>query len=90
MNKSSICFSFLTLIAVVLNSFLFIQDIWKIYFNETFYSVPDLKTLTLAEAEKMLENNELNIRNMGEEFSELPVGEIFLQEPEAGNIVKKE
>lgn len=89
MNKKSICFSFLTLIAVVLIAFFSFKIFEKIYFNETFYSVPDLKTLTLAEAEKMLENNELNIRNMGEEFSELPVGEIFLQEPEAGNIVKK-
>ena len=89
MNKKSICFSFLTVTAIVLIAFFSFKIFEKIYFNETFYSVPDLKTLTLAEAEKMLENNELNIRNMGEEFSELPVGEIFLQEPESGNIVKK-
>ena len=89
MNKKSICFSFLTIMAFILVAFFSFKIFEKIYFNETFYTVPELKNLTLDEAEKMLESKNLSIRNMGEEFSELSAGEIFLQEPEAGNIVKK-
>lgn len=61
----------------------------KSYFNETYYKVPDLKSFTLEEAEELLTDNNLNIRNMGDEFSDLPVGEIFMQEPEPDSIVKK-
>lgn len=89
MNKKLISFSFLTIMALVLIAFFSLKIFERVYFNETFYSVPDFKTFTIDEAEAMLKNESLSIRNMGDEFSELPVGQIFMQEPEAGNIVKK-
>ncbi|WP_291259006.1 PASTA domain-containing protein [Fusobacterium sp.] len=60
-----------------------------IYFNEKYYKVPNLKTYTLERAQEMLTGTELHIKEMGDEFSDLPLGEIFLQEPEADTIVKK-
>lgn len=60
-----------------------------IYFNEKYYKVPNLKNYTFEEGVNILKNSELSIEKMGEEFSSLPIGEIFLQEPEAGSIVKK-
>lgn len=89
MNKKIILFSFVTVIALGFATFFSLKIFEKYYFNETYYKVPDLKTLNLEQAEELLTSNDLNIRNMGDQFSELPVGEIFMQEPEAGNIVKK-
>lgn len=89
MNKKIVCLSFLTIIALVLIAFFSLKIFEKVYFNETYYYVPDLKTLTVSEAEPMLEKESLSLRNMGDEFSTLPVGQIFMQEPEAGSVVKK-
>lgn len=89
MNKKTILFSFVTVIALGFATFFSLKIFEKYYFNETYYKVPDLKTLNLEQAEELLTSNDLNIRNMGDQFSELPVGEIFMQEPKAGNIVKK-
>lgn len=89
MNKKLVLFSFITVIGLGVATFFSLKVFEKYYFNETYYKVPDLKSLNLEEAEELLTSNDLNIRNMGDQFSELPVGEIFMQEPEAGSIVKK-
>ncbi len=69
---------------------IFSLEIFKIlYFNEKYYKVPNLSHYTVDEVKNILEKNNLQIKIMGEEFSQLPIGEIFLQEPEAGSIVKK-
>ena len=90
MNKKLVS----TWIGIFFGAILFILFSFKIfqitYFNETYYKVPNLKSYTIKESEKILENSDLNLRKMGEEFSELPIGEIFLQEPEPGSIVKKD
>lgn len=59
------------------------------YFHEKYYRVPDLKSYTYEEAEKIIGKTDLKIKKMGKEFSSYPVGEIFLQEPEPGSVVKK-
>ncbi|MDO4589392.1 MAG: PASTA domain-containing protein [Fusobacterium sp.] len=89
MNKKLVLFSFITVIGLGVATFFSLKVFEKYYFNETYYKVPNLKSLNLEEAEELLTSNDLNIRNMGDQFSELPVGEIFMQEPEAGSIVKK-
>lgn len=89
MNKKLVFFSFITVVALGVATFFSLKMFEKSYFNETYYKVPDLKSFTLEEAEELLTDNNLNIRNMGDEFSELPVGEIFMQEPEPNSIVKK-
>lgn len=60
-----------------------------IYFHEKYYKVPDLKSYTFEEAEKIVDKTDLKVRKMGKEFSSYPIGEIFLQEPEPGSIVKE-
>ncbi len=59
------------------------------YFNEKYYKVPDLKSYTYEEAEKVISGSDLGIKKIGGEFSSYPIGQIFLQEPEAGSVVKK-
>lgn len=90
MNKKLVS----TWIGIFFGAILFILFSFKIfqitYFNETYYKVPNLKSYTIKESEKILENSDLNLKKIGEEFSELPIGEIFLQEPEPGSIVKKD
>lgn len=77
------------ILGFILLGIFFLNIFQIIYFNEKYYKVPDLKTYTLERAQEMLKGSELNIREVGEEFSDLPIGEIFLQEPEADAIVKK-
>lgn len=77
------------ILGFILLGIFFLNIFQIIYFNEKYYKVPDLKTYTLVRAQEMLKGSELHIREVGEEFSDLPIGEIFLQEPEADAIVKK-
>lgn len=77
------------ILGFILFGIFFLNIFQIIYFNEKYYKVPDLKTYTLERAQEMLTGSELHIREVGEEFSDLPIGEIFLQEPEADTIVKK-
>ncbi|MBQ3437922.1 MAG: PASTA domain-containing protein [Fusobacterium sp.] len=61
----------------------------RIYFNEFYYRVPELVGLDYNEAEKTIKSSSLNLRNMGETYSEFPYGYIAMQEPLAGSVVKK-
>lgn len=61
----------------------------KLYFNEEYYEVPDFKNYSVEELKKELKHKKLKVREVGEDFSSLPVGKIFLQEPEPKEIVKK-
>lgn len=89
MNKKTIFISLVGLFGLVLIVFFFIQIFSKIYFNEKYYKVPNLSSYTLEDVTDILNKNELNAVKVGEEFSDLPIGEIFLQEPEPNSIVKK-
>lgn len=60
-----------------------------VYFNEKYYKIPDLRSYTFKDAEKIIKDSDLNIKDMGTELSSYPVGEIFLQEPKPNTIVKK-
>lgn len=61
----------------------------KLYFNEEYYEVPDFKNYSVEELKKELKYKKLKVREVGEDFSSLPVGKIFLQEPAPKEIVKK-
>lgn len=89
MNKKTIFISLVGLFGLVLIVFFFIQIFSTIYFNEKYYKVPNLSSYTLEDVTDILKKNELNVVKVGEEFSDLPIGEIFLQEPEPNSIVKK-
>lgn len=89
MNKKTFFISLSGFLALALSIFFFMEIFLIKYFNEKFYKIPNLKSYTLKEAEDILKKNELKIEKIGDEFSALPIGEIFLQEPEANSIVKK-
>ena len=89
MKKSKI-FIYLGIFAgFVLILFLSLKIFEMVYFNEKYYKVPDLKSYTYEEAEKIVSNTDLKVKKIGGEFSSYPIGQIFLQEPEAGTVVKK-
>lgn len=90
MNKKLISIWVGILLGIVILITFFFKSFELIYFNEKYYQVPDLKSYTVKMGEELLKDSDLHIREVGEEFSDLPIGEIFLQEPEAGSIVKKD
>lgn len=90
MNKKIVSISLLTILGIIFIAIFSLKTFEIIYFNEKYYKVPNLKSYTIEEVKKVLENNELHIEKMGEEFSDFPIGQIFLQEPEANSIVKKD
>ena len=61
----------------------------RYYFNEFYYKAPNLQGLNIDEAKKIISHSALNIREMGEVYSDLPYGTIALQEPTEGTIVKR-
>lgn len=90
MNKKTVSISLIGVFGLGLILFFFLKIFQILYFNEKYYRVPDLKSYRVEEITKVLEENELHIEKVGEEFSDLPIGEIFLQEPEANSVVKKD
>lgn len=61
----------------------------KTYFNQRYYSLPNLTGLTLAEVEIIEKIGNVNIVVAGNEFSKYPAGTIFLQNPSADKVVKQ-
>lgn len=59
------------------------------YFNNYFYKTPNLIGLTIEETEKMIPKGTVNIVVAGKDFSNLPAGEIFMQEPNENKVVKR-
>lgn len=90
MNKKTVFISLAGLLGIIFIMFFSLEIFKIIYFNEKYYKVPNLKSYTVKEITETLKNSELSIKVAGEEFSDLPIGEIFLQEPEANSIVKKD
>ena len=61
----------------------------RVYFNEFYYRAPNLVGLSLEEAKKTISKSALNIREMGEVYSDLPYGTVAAQEPSENTIVKR-
>lgn len=89
MNKKTVFISLAGLLGIIFIMFFSLKIFQIVYFNEKYYKVPNLKSYTVKEVTEALKNSELSIKEAGEEFSDLPIGEIFLQEPEANSVVKK-
>lgn len=90
MNKKTVFISLAGLLGIIFIMFFSLKIFQIVYFNEKYYKVPNLKSYTVKEVTEALKNSELSIKEAGKEFSDLPIGEIFLQEPEANSIVKKD
>lgn len=89
MNKKVILTYTSILLGIVMICIFIFKSFEIIYFNEKYYRVPDFKGLTYEKVEEILNSTDLTAKKVGEEYSSLPIGEIFLQEPEAGSIVKR-
>ncbi len=74
------------LLIIIFFSFILMK---KIYFNEFYYKVPKIVGLEVKEAKNIVKKANLNIRNMGEIFSDLPYGIVAQQEPVESKVVKK-
>jgi beta-lactam-binding protein with PASTA domain len=73
----------------IFGTFFFIFKIAeRVYFNETYYYAPDFRGHLYEDIQKAMRGENINVKLVGEEFSRFPVGEIFLQEPEPGQVVK--
>lgn len=59
------------------------------YFNNYFYKTPNLIGLTKSEAKKLIPKNTIIFNEIGKDYSKLPEGQIFMQEPRENKIVKR-
>lgn len=78
----------LTAVACLIFIFFAYHVFIRFYFHDFLQEVPNVIGLTEKEAEKLLMKNDLGIKFMGEQFSKLPEGQVFLQNPKADAIVK--
>ncbi|MGL5970779.1 MAG: PASTA domain-containing protein [Cetobacterium sp.] len=62
----------------------------KLSFNKSFYSLPNLVGLNLEQVKNIDSIDKINVVVAGSDFSELPAGVIFKQNPSANKIVKEE
>lgn len=86
-NKFYIIFSYLLSFCLIL--FFAVNIFLKYYFNNHFYYTPNFVGLTVSEAKEMLPKNSVQIIEAGKDFSALPQGEIFMQEPAENKVVKR-
>jgi len=61
----------------------------KVSFNKSFYSLPNLTGLNLEQIKKIDSINKVNIIIAGSDFSELPAGTVFKQNPSPEKTVKE-
>ena len=80
--------TFLTILACLVFLFFAYRVFTRFYFHDFLHEVPNVVGLTEKEAEKLLKKNDLKIKVMEEQFSKLPQGQVFLQNPKASAVVK--
>jgi len=76
------------IICTILSVFFIVKIAEKTYFNEAYYEVPDVKGFVIDDAQKALDSEGLRVKMVGQEYSHYPMGEIFMQDPEPGQVVK--
>lgn len=59
------------------------------YFNKNFYYTPNLVGLTPSEVEGLADKDVIEVKVVGRDFSSLPEGQIFMQEPKERHVIKK-
>ncbi|MGL4393077.1 MAG: PASTA domain-containing protein [Fusobacteriaceae bacterium] len=80
---------FLPIISIIVIIFLIFNVGLDLFFNEKYYYTPDFSKMNIEDAVSAVQNTPIKIQVGSEEFSSEPAGTIFLQEPEAGRVVKK-
>ena len=79
----------LSFILIIFICFFTFNIFLKTYFNKSFYSLPNLVGMNLEQVNKIKSIDKLNIIVAGNDFSDLPVGTIFKQNPIPEKIVKE-
>lgn len=79
----------LSCILIALICFFCFNIFLNTYFNKKYYSLPSFVGLNLNQAKKIDYINNLNLIVAGSDFSDLPSGTIFKQNPEAGKTIKE-
>lgn len=87
MKKIYIIFSYIISFCLImyLGGTVFLNN----YFNNYFYKTPNFIGLTKGEASKLIPKNTIFFKEIGKDYSKLPRGQIFMQEPHKDKIVKK-
>lgn len=60
------------------------------YFNESFYYAPNLVGLNIDTAKSATSNAPIQIMVDSQEFSKAPINQIFRQDPDPGQVIKKD
>ena len=79
----------LSCILIVFICFFSFNIFLKTSFNKSFYSLPNLVGMNLKQVEKIPSINKVNIIVAGNDFSDLPIGTIFRQNPAPEKVVKE-
>lgn len=87
MKKICIIFSYILSFCLII--FFAAHIFLNYYFNNYFYYTPNFTGLTLEEAKIMIPKGTIEVAEAGKDYSNLPQGEIFMQEPVPDKIVKK-
>ena len=87
MKKFFIIFSYILSFCLIM--FFGINIFLNNYFNNYFYKTPNLIGLTVEETEKMIPRGTVVVAVAGKDYSNLPEGQIFMQEPIENKVVKR-
>lgn len=60
----------------------------RYYFHDFLHEVPSVVGLSEQEAKKLLSKNDLEVKVMGEQYSNLPEGQVVVQNPKENSVVK--
>lgn len=87
MKKILIIFSYIISFCLII--FFGINIFLNNFFNNYFYKTPNFIGLNIEEAQKMIPKGTIAVTVVGKDYSNLPEGEIFMQEPSENKVVKK-
>lgn len=79
----------LSCILIVFICFFSFNIFLKTYFNKSFYSLPNLVGMNLKQIERIPSIDKVHVIVAGNDFSDLPVGTVFKQNPTPEKIVKE-
>ncbi|MGL5176380.1 MAG: PASTA domain-containing protein [Cetobacterium sp.] len=79
----------LSFILVIFICFFSFNIFLKISFNKSFYSLPNLTGMNLDQIKKIDSIDKVNVIIAGSDFSDLPAGTVFIQNPSPEKTVKE-
>lgn len=87
MKKS--VFILLLLVSISLSFYFAGKTALKTYFNQRYFYTPSLVGLNIDDVTKSIEDSPVKILKVSDEFSKERIGDIFMQDPKPGTVIKK-